>query len=51
MLRERKGERLDEWLRRVDQQGVAELQSVAHGLQKDYDAVKAGLTLVWSQQV
>ena len=27
MLCERQGERLDEWLRRVDQQGVAELQS------------------------
>lgn len=49
MLRERGGERLDEWLTQVEQQGVAELQSFAQGLQKDYDAVKAGLTLEWSQ--
>ena len=33
----------------VEEQGVAELQSFAQGLQKDYDAVKAGLTLQWSQ--
>jgi hypothetical protein len=29
MLRERQGERLDEWLTRVEKQGVAELQSFA----------------------
>ena len=49
MLRERKGEQLDSWLERVEQQGAAELQSYAQGLRKDYDAVKAGLTLEWSQ--
>lgn len=49
MLRERKGERLDAWLDRVDKQGVSELQSFASGLRRDYDAVKAGLTLEWSQ--
>ena len=49
MLRERQGERLDEWLKQVEEQGVAELQSFAQGLQRDYDAVKAGLTLPWSQ--
>lgn len=48
MLRERQGERLDEWLERVEKQGVTELQSFAQGLQKDYEAVKAGLTLEWS---
>jgi transposase len=48
MLREREGERFDEWLCRVDEQGVSELQSFANGLKKDYDAVKAGLTLEWS---
>jgi transposase len=45
MLRERQGEKLDEWLNRVEQQGVTELQSFSNGLKKDYDAVKAGLTL------
>jgi transposase len=49
MLRERQGERLDEWLAQVEAHGVAELQSFAQGLKKDYDAVKAGLTLSWSQ--
>src|SRR5260370_574368 len=48
MLREREGERLDEWLDHVEKQGVSELQSFANGLKKDYDAVKAGLTLSWS---
>lgn len=48
MLREREGERFDEWLARVEKQGVSELQSFANGLKKDYDAVKAGLTLEWS---
>ena len=48
MLREREGERLDEWLERVENQGVGELQSFAQGLKKDYEAVKAGLTLSWS---
>ena len=33
MLRERQGERLDEWLKQVEEQGVAELQSFAQGLQ------------------
>ena len=28
--------------------GVSELQSFANGLKKDYDAVKAGLILEWS---
>jgi transposase len=49
MLRERGGERFDEWLNQVEKQGVSELQSFASGLRKDYDAVKAGLTLEWSQ--
>ena len=48
MLREREGERFDAWLERVEKQGVSELQSFANGLKKDDDAVKAGLTLEWS---
>ena len=48
MLREREGERLDAWLDRVEKQGVPQLQSFARGLKKDYDAVKVGLTLSWS---
>jgi transposase len=50
MLRERQGEQqLDGWLAQAEEQEVAELRSFAHGLRKDYDAVKAGLTLSWSQ--
>jgi transposase len=49
MLRERQGEKLDEWLEQVATHGVSELQSFAQGLRNDYDAVKAGLTLEWSQ--
>lgn len=49
MLRERQGERLDAWLEQVEGQEIVELKNFARGLQKDYDAVKAGLTLEWSQ--
>ena len=42
MLRERQGEQLDSWLKLVKEQGVAELQSFAQGLERDYEAVKAG---------
>jgi transposase len=49
MLRERQGEQLDDWLKFVKEQAVAELQSFAQGLERDYDAVKAWLTLKWSQ--
>jgi transposase len=45
MLRQRQGERLDGWIEQVEAQEVSELRSFAPGLQKDYDAVKAGLTL------
>ncbi len=34
MLRERAGERLDEWLERVEEQGVVELQSFAEATQE-----------------
>src|SRR6266550_1314022 len=48
MLRERAGERLDAWLEKVEEQGPPELTNFAQGLKRDYDAVKAGLTLEWS---
>ena len=34
MLREQGGERLDEWLQRVEKQGIAELQSFAEATQE-----------------
>lgn len=48
MLRERQGTQLDTWLTRVEEQKVSELKTFARGLRKDYEAVKAGLTLEWS---
>ena len=48
MLRERQGERLDAWLEKVEIQSIGELKNFAQGLKRDYDAVKAGLTLEWS---
>jgi transposase len=48
MLRERQGERLDGWLQKVETQGIIELKNFAQGVKRDYDAVKAGLTLEWS---
>lgn len=48
MLRERQGARLDDWLTQVEEQEVSELKNFARGLKKDYNAVKAGLTLEWS---
>src|SRR6266567_3612989 len=48
MLRERQGERLDGWLQKVETQGIVELKNFAQGVKRDYDAVKAGLTLEWS---
>jgi transposase len=45
MMRKREGERLDDWLRRVHESQLPELHSFAHGVEEDYEAVKAGLTL------
>lgn len=41
-------ERLDQWLAEVQAHAVAELRAFAQGLMKDYEAVKTGLTLPWS---
>jgi transposase len=48
MLRHLQGNQLDSWLDEIESDGVAELRSFAHGLRKEYQAVKAGLTLSWS---
>jgi transposase len=49
MLRERKGQGFDGWLQKVQQQAIPQLCGFAQSLKKDYEAVKAGLTLAWSQ--
>lgn len=48
LLRERKGDELDSWLDRVEESGVRELKSFAAGLRRDEAAVRAGLTLPYS---
>lgn len=44
MVHQREGRRLDAWLARVVESGLPELQSFAAGVEKDKDAVQAGLT-------
>ena len=44
MVHKRQGEQLDAWLEKVAESGLAELQSFAAGVEKDKDAVRAGLT-------
>jgi transposase len=46
MVRKREGHRLDAWLLQIAQSDLPELQSFAAGIEKDKDAVRAGLT--WS---
>ena len=48
MLREQTAAGFDEWLKRVIEGNLSALATFAQGLQEDYDAVKAGLTLPWS---
>jgi transposase len=48
MLRERQGGQLDDWIKQAKEAGLPELRAFAKSALKDYDAVKAGLTLPWS---
>jgi transposase len=48
MVRERRGHEFDAWIAAVQQTGVKELRAFAKGLLKDAAAVRAGLSLVWS---
>jgi transposase len=48
MVRERTGDTLDNWLAETHASEVAQLVGFAKGLERDYAAVKAGLTLEWS---
>jgi transposase len=51
ILRERQGHELDAWIADVLQSGIDDLARFARGLQDDHAAVKAGLTLEWSNGV
>ena len=48
MVRQRKGEQLDEWLSAVEASHLQAFQPFVAGVQKDKEAVVAGLTLPWS---
>ncbi len=48
MVRQRHADKLDEWLERAAQSGIAGFVSVAKGMRADEAAVRAGLTLEWS---
>jgi transposase len=48
IVRQREAGRLDTWLAAAHQSGIPELQRFAEGLVRDYSAVKAALTLEWS---
>ena len=48
IMRARQSDRFDRWLERAMASPVAPLQRFATGLRTDYDAVKAGMTLRWS---
>jgi transposase len=49
MVRERTGEHLRSWMETAKQSDIPELKSFVAGIERDFDAVKAGLTLRWSQ--
>jgi transposase len=49
LLRGRKEEELSGWLKKVSASAIAELISFAKGLERDEAAVRAGLSLKWSQ--
>jgi len=51
MLRTRTGEKLDDWLARVAESQIPELQSFALGIERDKAAVIAGLTLPHSNGI
>jgi len=51
MLTERQGERLPDWLDAVRQDNLPSLRTLAAGIDRDRDAVIAGLTLPWNSGV
>jgi transposase len=48
MLRERRPERLNGWMKEARESGIKELNSFVVGIERDDDAVRAGLTFPWS---
>jgi transposase len=48
LVRTRGGDRLTAWVEQAEDGSITEIRSFASGLRKDWDAVKAGLTMSWS---
>jgi transposase len=48
LVRQRQPDQLETWLKRATASGLQAFQSFANGLRADYEAVKAGVTLMWS---
>jgi transposase len=46
--RQRQPDQLETWLERATASGLQAFKSFANGLRADYEAVKAGVTLMWS---
>ncbi|WP_126625749.1 ISL3 family transposase [Dictyobacter alpinus] len=49
MVRELKPDLLNGWMKEVRESKIQELVSFVNGIDRDYDAVRAGLTYSWSQ--
>lgn len=49
LVRERKGQHLRAWMEKAEKSGISELKSFVAGIERDYDAVKTGLTRPESQ--
>ncbi len=48
MLADHRDTDLDQWLAQAEHSGIRELKSFAHGIQRDYVAVRATFTSEWS---
>lgn len=51
IVRKREGHRLDAWKQQVSESGIAEVQRFARELERDKEAVLAGLTEIYSNGV
>ena len=48
MIRQRHSDAFDTWITEVQRTGVKELRAFVQGVLKDEAAVRAGLSLIWS---
>jgi transposase len=48
IVRKREGHRLEDWKKQIETSGEASVQRFAKGLERDKEAVLAGLTVVYS---